>query len=69
MYARAREGLDLLSTRLWGLKKDYNWARSRGDSERVHLFELQMKAITEERERLIQHLSENMSRDMSLRAR
>ena len=69
MYARAREGLDSLSTRLWSLKKDYNWARSRGDAERARVFELQMKAITTERERLIQHLSENMSRDMALRRR
>jgi len=69
MYARARDGLDLLSARLWSLKKDYNWARSRGDSERVRLFEIQIKAITAERERLIHHLSENMSRDMSRRGR
>jgi hypothetical protein len=58
MYALAQESLELLSTRLWNLKKNYNWARSRGDSERAHQFELQMKAITTERERLIQHLSE-----------
>ena len=58
MYARAQEGLEVLSTRLWSIKKNYNWARSRGDAERAHQFELQMKAITTERERLIQHLSE-----------
>ena len=69
MYARAREGLDLLSMRLWGLKKDCNWARSRGDSERVRQFEIQIKAITGERERLIHHLSETMSRDTSLRGK
>jgi hypothetical protein len=69
MYSRAREGLDLLSVRLWGLKKDCNWARSRGDAERVRLFEIQIKAITSERERLIHHLSETMSRETSLRGR
>lgn len=69
MYARARDGLDLLSTKLWGLKKDYNWARSRGDSERVRLFEIQIKAITAERERLMHRLSANMSRDLSPRRR
>ena len=69
MYDRAREGLGLLSSRLWNLRKDYNWARSRGDSERAHQFELQMKAITAERERLIEHLSQTMSRGMSARAR
>jgi hypothetical protein len=67
MYDRAQEGLGLLSSRLWNLKKGYNWARSRGDTERVHQFELQMKAITAERERLIQHLSQSMSRGMSAR--
>ena len=69
MYARARDGLDLLSTKLWGLKKDYNWARSRGDSERVRLFEIQIKAITAERERLMHRLSANMSRNLSPRGR
>ncbi|HEV2188945.1 MAG TPA: hypothetical protein VGR70_17180 [Stellaceae bacterium] len=67
MYARARDGLDLLSTKLWSLKKDYNWARSRGDSERVRLFEIQIKAITAERERLMHQLSTNMSRNLSPR--
>lgn len=69
MYARAREGLDSLSTRLWSLKKHYNWACSRGDAERARAFEIQMDAITAERDRLIQHLSESISRDMALRAR
>jgi hypothetical protein len=58
MYALAQENLELLSKRLWNLKKNYNWARSRGDSERAYQFEIQMKAITAEREHLIQHLSE-----------
>lgn len=67
MYARAREGLDSLSTRLWSLKKDYNWACSRGDAERARAFELQMQAITAERDRLIRRLSDNMSLDMARR--
>jgi len=69
MYARARDGLDLLSTKLWSLKKDYNWARSRGDTERVRLFEIQIKAITAERDHLMHRLSANMSRDLSPRGR
>ena len=66
MYARAQEGLEILSTRLWSIKKNYNWARSRGDSERAYQFEIQIKAITAERDRLIRHLSEK-SRGASLR--
>jgi hypothetical protein len=58
MYARAREDLDILSTRLQLIQMDYDWACSRGDPERVHHFGMRLRAITAERERLMRHLSE-----------
>jgi len=58
MYARAREDLDILSTRLELVQMDYDWACSRGDPERVLQFGMRLEAITAERERLMRHLSE-----------
>lgn len=66
MHARAREDLDLLSTRLRRIQADYERARSRGDTERVYQFRLQMNAIVAERDRLLEHLPSNAPRDMPM---
>jgi len=65
MYARARDDLDLLLTRFHLVQRHYDWARSRGDPERVLRFGMQLRAITAERERLMRHLSEGTPDDES----
>ncbi len=53
MQSAAREDLDLLAIKLRRAQTDYERARSRGDAERVWRSQLQMNAITSERNHLI----------------
>jgi hypothetical protein len=57
----AREDLDLLAIKLRRAQTDYERARSRGDAERIWRSQMQMSAITSERDRLIRQLGEQMS--------
>jgi hypothetical protein len=52
MYAQVREGLDLLSAKLRRIQIHYEWARTRGDSDRINQFQMQLNAISTERDRL-----------------
>jgi len=61
MQSTAREELDLLAIKLRRAETDYERARSRGDAERVWRSQLQMDAITSERDRLIRRLGAQMS--------
>jgi hypothetical protein len=61
MQSTAREELDLLAIKLRRAETDYERARSRGDAERVWRSQLQMDAITSERDRLIKQLGTQMS--------
>ena len=61
MQAAVREELDLLAIKLRRAETDYERARSRGDAERVWRSQLQMDAITSERDRLIRQLGAQMS--------
>ncbi len=61
MQSAAREELDLLAIKLRQAETDYERARSRGDAERVWRSQMQMSAITSERDRLIRQLGAQMS--------
>jgi hypothetical protein len=61
MQSAAREDLDLLAIKLRRAQTDYERARSRSDAERVWRSQMQMSAITSERDRLIRRLGEQMS--------
>ena len=61
MQAAVREELDLLAIKLRRAQTDHERARSRGDAERVWRSQMQMSAITSERDRLIMQLSNKMS--------
>lgn len=50
--------LDLLSSRLRRAERDYEFARSRGDGELISRSKLRISAITAERDRLVQRLSQ-----------
>ena len=67
MHTRATEDLDRLSTKLSHAEKDYEWARLRGDAERIGRLRAQMSAIIAERERLLRHLSRRAPGDTQLR--
>jgi len=60
MQAAVREELDLLAIKLRRAQTDHERARSRGDAERVWRSQMQMSAITSERDRLIKQLGERM---------
>ena len=66
MEKQAREDLYLLSIRLRRAQVDHDRACFRGDAERIRRSQLQLDAITSERDRLIRRLSENMSREAVL---
>jgi len=68
MDARAREDLDLLSVKLRRAQTDYEWACSRGDAERASQFQIKIKGITTERDRLTSHMSRNSPAFKSLGA-
>jgi hypothetical protein len=54
MQAHSQEDdLDLLSTKLRRAQTAYEWACSRGDTERIVQFRIQMDAICAERKRLL----------------
>ena len=61
MQSIAREELDLLAIKLRRAETDYERARSRGDAERIWRSQLQIDAITSERDRLIRQLGAQMS--------
>jgi hypothetical protein len=61
MQSTAREELDLLAIKLRRAQTDHERARSRGDAERVWRSQIQMSAITSERDRLIRQLGEQIS--------
>lgn len=52
MNAQAQEALDFLSRKLKRVQSRYEWARSRGDSESINQYQIQLDAITGERDRL-----------------
>jgi hypothetical protein len=52
MNAQSREDLDLLSAKLRRIQVGYEWARSRGDPDRICQFRMQLNAIAAERDRL-----------------
>jgi hypothetical protein len=58
MPAHARDNLELLFRKLYRLQTDYEWARSRGDAERVSKCRLQLDAIIVERDRIIKNVSD-----------
>lgn len=58
MHVHARENLELLFRKLNRIKTDYEWARARGDAERVSKCRLQLDAITAERDRIIRNVSD-----------
>jgi hypothetical protein len=58
MHAHARENLELLFRKLNRIQTDYDWARARGDAERVSKCRLQLEAITAERDRIIKNVSD-----------
>jgi hypothetical protein len=58
MNAQARDDLDLLSAKLRRIQGGYEWARSRGDAERISQFRMQLNAIADERNCLIKHVSD-----------
>jgi hypothetical protein len=60
MHAQSKRELDLLSTRLSQVQRDYERARSRGDAERVYRFRLQISAMMTERDRLVRNLSKSV---------
>jgi len=51
--------LDRLSSRLRHAQLDYEFARSRGDSERLSRSKLEMSAIVAERDRLATRLAQD----------
>jgi len=57
MYAQAREEFGRLSAKLRRIKSGYEWARSRGDSDRIDQFQMQLDAIAAEQDRLLRHAS------------
>ena len=61
MQSSAREELDLLAIKLHQAQTDYERARSRGDAERVWRSQMQISAISSERNRVIKKLGEQMS--------
>ena len=61
MQSIAREQLDLLAIKLRRAQTDHERARARGDGERVWRSQMQMSAITSERDRLIRQLGEQLS--------
>jgi hypothetical protein len=61
MQFTVREDLDLLAIKLRRAQTDFERARSRGDAERVWRSQMQMSAITSERDRLIRQLGAQMS--------
>jgi hypothetical protein len=66
MDARARENLDLLSVKLRRAQADYEWACSRGDVEHASHFQIKIKGITAERDRLTSRMSRNSPVSKSL---
>jgi len=69
MNAQAREDLDLLSTKLRRTQVGYEWARSRGDGDRIYQFRMQLNAISAERDRLIRRESNESTRPHQRSAR
>ena len=61
MHVHARENLELLFRKLNRIKTDYEWARARGDAERVSKCRLQLDAITAERDRIIKNVSDALA--------
>ena len=58
MHAHVRENLEALFQKLNRVQTEYDWARARGDAERVSKCRLQLDAITVERDRIIKNVSE-----------
>src|SRR5216684_3426139 len=58
MYAQAREGLDRLSAKLRRIQSGYEWARSRGDTDRINQYRTQLDALAAERDRLVSRESD-----------
>jgi len=63
MQKQARDDLYLLSIKLRRAQADYDRARFRGDAERIRSSQIQLSAITSERDLLIRRLNEKMSGD------
>jgi hypothetical protein len=68
MQARAERDLDVLTTKLRRAQADYQRARSLGDSERICRFQIQINALTVERDRLIKYLLKAESGDSAVAA-
>ena len=62
MHAHPQQALDFLSNRLQHVESDYEWARRRGDSERLLRCRMQIDAIVAEREQITKRLSKARKR-------
>jgi len=56
MYAHPPKELDTLSAKFTRIQTEYEQALLRGDAERIHRCQLQMRAITAERDALTKRL-------------
>jgi hypothetical protein len=68
MFARPINDLDVLTTKLSRAQADYQRARSLNDSERVSRFQIQINALTVERDRLLKYLRKTGAGDGAVAA-
>jgi hypothetical protein len=54
---QGRDDLDVLLAKLRHAQADYDWARSRGDAERVAQIRIKLQGMNAERDRLIRRAS------------
>ena len=68
MFARPINDLDVMTIKLSRAQADYQRARSLNDSERVSRFQIQINALTVERDRLLKYLRKTGAGDSAIAA-
>jgi hypothetical protein len=68
MFARPINDLDVMTIKLSRAQADYQRARSFNDAERVSRFQIQINALTVERDRLLKYLRKTGAGDSAVAA-